>query len=116
MLNLLPSLAVSLVLTLLLEGLFARIWGVKGVRDWEIIVLVNVVTNPIVVTLHHCVSSGVAFTALLEVSAVIAEWLAYRKWGKTTKPAFLFSLCANCFSYFSGVLINILVGLWMGGF
>ena len=112
----LTSLVVSLVLTLLLEGLFACIWGVKGARDWELIVLVNVVTNPIVVTLHHCVSSGVAFVTLLEVSAVVAEWLAYRKWGQSTRPAFLFSLCANCFSYFSGVLINILMGLWMGGF
>lgn len=115
MLNLLISLVISLVLTLLLESLFALIWGVKGRRDWRLVLLVNVVTNPIVVALHHWVSSGVIFTAFLELSAVAAEGLAYRKWGQTTRPAVLFSLCANCFSYFSGVLINILMGLWMGG-
>jgi len=104
----LPSLAMSLGLTLVLEGLFALLWGVKGRRDWLLLLLVNVVTNPIVVTLHLCVSSFWAFTLLLEAAAVTAEWLAYRRWGGTTRPAFLFALCANCFSYFSGVLLNLL--------
>lgn len=106
---LLPALAVSLLLTLALEGLFGLIWGIGGKRDWLLLLLVNAVTNPIVVALHYCVSGGWAFTAVLEVSAVLAEWLAYRKWGRTVKPAFLFSLCANCFSYFSGLLINLVL-------
>ena len=105
---LLPALGLSLFLTLVLEGLFGLIWGVKGKRDWLLLLLVNVVTNPTVVTLHYCVSSGWAFTAVLEISAVLAEWLAYRRWGRTARPAFLFSLCANVFSYFSGVLLNCL--------
>ena len=107
MLNLLPALGLSLALTLILEGIFALIWGVKGRRDWLLLLVVNVVTNPIVVTLHYCVSSAWLFTAVLEIAAVLAEWLAYRKWGRTTKPAFLFALCANCFSYFSGMLLNL---------
>ena len=106
---LLPALAISLALTLLLEGLFGLIWGVKGKRDWLLLLLVNVVTNPIVVTLHYCVSSAWYVTIVLEVSAVVAEWLAYRRWGRTTSPAFLFALCANCFSYFSGLLINLVL-------
>ena len=105
---LLPALGVSLLLTLVLEGVFGLIWGVKGRKDWLLLLLVNVVTNPIVVTLHYCVSSFWAFTVVLEVAAVAAEWLAYRKWGHSTKPAFLFALCANCFSYFSGLLLNLL--------
>ena len=109
--NLALSLIVSLVLTLLLEGLFAALWGIKGRRDWGLVMLVNVVTNPIVVSLYHGVSRGWPFVLVLEVSAVLAEWLAYRRWGRTTRPAFLFSLCANCFSYFTGVLIN--AGTWM---
>ena len=110
MLNmLLPALAVSLLLTLVLEGVFGLIWGVKGKRDWLLLLLVNVVTNPIVVTLHYCVSSAWVFTVVLEVAAVLAEWLAYRRWGRTTKPAFLFALCANVFSYFCGLLINYFI-------
>ncbi len=105
---LLPALGVSLALTLILESLFGLIWGVKGRRDWLLLLAVNVVTNPIVVTLHYCVSSAPVFTAVLEVAAVLAEWLAYRKWGKSLRPAFLFSLCGNAFSYFSGLLFNLI--------
>lgn len=106
---LLPALGISLGLTLVLESIFGLIWGVKGKRDWLLLLLVNVVTNPIVVTLHYCVSTFWGFTIVLEVFAVVAEWLAYRKWGRTTCPAFLFALCANCFSYFSGLLINLVL-------
>ena len=113
--RLFTALAVSLLLTLLLEGLFGLIWGVKGRRDWLLLLLVNVVTNPIVVTLHYCVSSFWAVTLALEMGAVTAEWLAYRRWGRTTRPALLFSLCANCFSYFCGVIFNILMGFLLGG-
>lgn len=105
---LLPALGISLFLTLVLESLFGLIWGIKGKRDWLLLLLVNVVTNPIVVALHYCVSSAWVFTIVLETAAVLAEWLAYRKWGRTVRPAFLFALCANCFSYFSGLLINLL--------
>ena len=105
---LLPALGISLGLTLVLESIFGLIWGITGKWDWLLLLLVNVVTNPIVVTLHYCVSTFWGFTIVLEVFAVVAEWLAYRKWGKSTHPAFLFSLCANCFSYFSGLLINLL--------
>ena len=106
---LLPALGISLALTLILESIFALIWGIKGRRDWLLLLLVNVITNPIVVTLHYCVSSRWLFVLVLEASAVLAEWLLYRKYGKTTRPAFLFSLCANFFSYFSGLLLNYLL-------
>ena len=58
----LTSLAVSLALTLILEGLLALLWGVKGRWDWLLLLLVNVVTNPIVVSLHHLLGGGIALT------------------------------------------------------
>lgn len=111
----LSTLALSLGLTLVFEGLFALLWGVKDRRDWLLLLIVNVVTNPIVVSLHRLLGGGVWITAALEGFAVIAEWLAYRRWGRDTRPAFLFSLCANCFSYFTGVVLNVLAGMVMGG-
>jgi hypothetical protein len=108
----LRTLAVSLLLTLLLEGLFALLWGLKTKRDWLLLLLVNVVTNPIVVTVSCLWGGGVPLTAALELSAVLGEALAYRKWGRDTRPALLFSLCANCFSYFSGLALNILYAKW----
>ena len=109
----LMALALSLTLTLLLEGALALLWGVKDRRDWLLLLAVNVVTNPIVVSLHRLLGGGLWLTAGLEAFAVITEWLAYRKWGRDTRPAFLFSLCANGFSYFSGVVLNYIVGRLM---
>lgn len=109
------TLAVSLVLTLALEGAFGLIWGIRSRRDWLLLLAVNAVTNPIVVSLHALLGGGWLVTAALELSAVLAEWLAYRRWGRDTRPAFLFSLCANCFSYFSGVALNVIFGLLLGG-
>lgn len=104
------TLAVSLALTLALEGLFALIWGVRGRRDWLLLLTVNAVTNPIVVSLYSLGLDGWPAAAALELGAVLAEWLAYRRWGRTLRPALLFSLCANCFSFFSGLLLNFVRG------
>ena len=105
----LTALATSLALTLVLEGLYGLIWRLKDRRDWLLLLLVNVVTNPIVVSLYRLVGQSWPFVAALEAAAVLAEWLAYRKWGRETRPAFLFALCANVFSYFSGLLINYFI-------
>lgn len=109
----LTTLLISFGLTLLLEGALALLWGVKDRRDYLVFFLANLATNPLVVTLHHLWGGGMWVTAGLEGFAVIAEWLIYRKWGRDTRPAFLFSLCANCFSYFSGLLLNAAF-VWLG--
>lgn len=105
----LKLLAVSLGLTLIFEALLALLWGVKAGRDWGLLMLVNVVTNPVVVSLHRVWGGGGWVTAALEVGAVLVEALFYRRWGRDTRPALLFSLCANGFSYFCGVILNYFV-------
>ena len=49
----LTVLAVSLLLTLLFEELFALAWGLRGKRELGLVALVNVLTNPPVVLLYH---------------------------------------------------------------
>lgn len=109
----LESLIVSLLLTLLFEGLLALLWGVRSRRDWLLLLLVNVLTNPAVVSLHRLWGGGVPVTAALEAGAVLAEALCYQKWGRETRPALLFSLCANCFSFFLGLILNYAVGRYL---
>ena len=68
-------------------------------------VLVNCLTNPVVVTLHSFFPAP-AVTAALELGAVVTEALLYRAWGRNVYRPWLFALLVNAFSYFLGVLIN----------
>ena len=46
-------LSLLLALTLVLEELFALLWGLRGRRELTVVALVNVLTNPPVVLLCH---------------------------------------------------------------
>ena len=109
----LMTLALSLLLTLLLEGLFALIWGLRGWREWAVLALVNLLTNPAVVLLYH-LSTGlwgmnaVLVTAILECSAVAVEWQCYKRCSRQLKHPFPFALFANAFSYGIGLIIQLI--------
>ena len=100
----LRTLAWSLALTLVLEGLFALIWGMRGRRNWLLLLGMNLVTNPLVVSTYLLLGGGWLLTLGLEGAAVAAEGVAWHRWGGV-RPAAVFSLCANVFSFFSGMLI-----------
>ena len=108
-------LVVSLVLTLIFESAFAHLWGLRGEKEYKLVGLVNVLTNPIVSVTHYLISvhfpgALVTATILLEAYAVIAEWLCYRRYSVQLKHPFLFALSANVFSYGIGCLINYIGG------
>lgn len=113
--TILESMLIALVLTLILELFFAALWGIRNRRDILIVILANVMTNPLVNFLHAVFADLIilkgwamtAATAALEISAVIAEWYVYKKGTEIKKP-FLFSLGANAFSFLCGLLINFL--------
>ena len=95
---------ISLGLTVVLELLLALCWGIRG-RDLLLVVLVNALTNPLVVLWHNL--SG--WTALPELCAVITEALLYRAKGDRIRWPFWFSAAANVFSYSTGVLLAYLL-------
>lgn len=109
----LSILVVSLVLTLIFEAAFAYIWGLRGEKEFKLVFLVNLLTNPIVSVLHYLTSVYLPaalgiMTILLESCAVTAEWLCYREYSAQQKHPFLFALSANLFSYGLGCIINSL--------
>lgn len=109
----LMTLALSLLLTLLLEGLFGLLWGLRGWREWAVLVLVNVLTNPAVVLLYHLSTglwgmSAVWVTLILECTAVIVEWRCYKGCSSQLKRPFLFALFANAFSYGIGLIVQLI--------
>lgn len=106
------ALGVSLGLTLLFEGLFALLWGLRG-RDLTLCMLVNLLTNPPLVFLVLCwrqfgPGPGWLPVPLLEAAAVLAEGHIYRRDGEHIRRPLLFSLCANALSYSLGLLVNAL--------
>ena len=109
----LTIMAVSLLLTLIFEELFALLWGLRGRRELAIVALVNILTNPVVVLGYHTAVglwnwNALPVTAALELGAVVVEWLYYRACSQQLKKPFLFALLANAFSYSVGCVINLL--------
>ena len=109
----LKILAVSLALTLVLEELFALVWGLRGRRELGTVALVNVLTNPPVVLLYHTAVGlwgwpAAVVTAVLETAAVLVEWRCYRLCSDQLQRPLLFALLANLFSYGAGRVINLL--------
>ncbi len=111
--SILCSMIVSLLLTLLLEELFALFWGIRGTQDLFLVALVNVLTNPVVVFCYHVTrfyapDRLTAAVALLELAAVCTEWVLYRFYARQVKHPLLFSLLANLFSFCMGLGISLL--------
>ncbi|MEY8386867.1 hypothetical protein AALC17_06135 [Oscillospiraceae bacterium 38-13] len=105
----LRALAVSLVLTLLLEEGFALAWGLRGRRELGLVALASCLTNPPAVLLHSAalrLLGPVWAAALVETGVVLVEWRCYRAFSEQVRRPLLFSLLANAFSYGVGCLIT----------
>ena len=108
------SLAISLILTLVFEAGFFLLVGKRDKKDLLLLVLVNVVTNPVVVLSDWLVvlytSWDIRIVLLfLETFAVLTEGFYYKKYGNNFKRPFLFALAANAFSFTVGALIQMVM-------
>lgn len=114
--DILTAMGTALLLTILLEGLFGVIWGIGGGGNYLIMLLANVLTNPLVNVIHSFCEYELEMgkiamfiiTFLLEIGAVITEGLVYKSRTDIKKP-YLFSLCANGFSFLCGIILNIFI-------
>ena len=108
------TLGVSLFLTLVLELFFVWRVGKASKRDLLLAFLVNVLTNPFVVSMYYITFfytnwNQTLVICVLEVSAVLVEWICYKKCGEKITYPFLLSAGANGFSYFLGGVIDRLI-------
>ena len=104
------SLLLSLGLTLLFELVFAFLLGIRKGKDFLLVALVNVVTNPPLVLILNLLQrrSLVSLPVILalELTAIAIEWLLYRKRLEYEKlPPLVFSLLLNAISYTGGLLL-----------
>lgn len=113
------SLALSLLLTIALEvGFFlftSKLFAIKrNKKDLMLVVLVNVLTNPVVVLLHWLTAlytdwNTVIVLIPLELFAILAEGYYYKKYGDSFSHPYLFSAAANIFSFGTGLLIQMFI-------
>ncbi|MBQ1926065.1 MAG: hypothetical protein II767_03870 [Proteobacteria bacterium] len=104
---------IALTLTILIELSVALITGYRDRKTLKVVVLAQIVTNPIVVLISNlCILYTAlpvwAFHAPLEIAALCAEWMIYRKFTSEIHRPFLFSLAANASSYIIGVVLSYL--------
>ena len=102
---------ISLLLTLLIEMAVALILRIKN-REFLMVFLVNVFTNPAAVYIAWVFDLGLPGQLIIEAVVIIAEWLIYKaanKWGDFSfKRPFLYSLIMNVISYGAGLIINMI--------
>jgi len=111
-----PYFGVPLVLTIVVESAVAAAFGVRDIRGAAAVVLVNAITNPILVWILVAVAASGAFAgsvaaywalvAVLEVGVVVAEWRLLA-WGASigSGRAATLSLAMNASSFSLGILV-----------
>jgi hypothetical protein len=102
-------------MTLALEISFSLVFPNirKHKKNILLIILVNILTNPIVVLTYFLTQlytgwNVVYVLIIMESAAVITEWFFYKTRGMGFRKPFLFSIAANGFSYGVGFLIQII--------
>ncbi len=107
-------LLLSLAATELFELVFALAFGVRSRRDYFLVLLVNLLTNPAVV-LTYCIlmrkqlMSPISATIMLELLAIAVEALCYKLRGDKISHPILFSVGANFFSFSMGMVASLLL-------
>jgi len=104
------ALAFSLAATVVLESGVFFLMGKRNRKDFLLVIMVNVLTNPAVVLLYwltvlYTPVNTVFATAVLELAAFAVEGYYYKKYGQEFRHPYLFSLAANLFSFIIGGMI-----------
>ena len=117
LINDLPKIMIRcLLFTIIIEVIVATIIGVRNKKDILNIILVNTLTNPIVVTIpvYFNIKYGILERNIslysLEIITVIIEGYIYKKVLKYKKISpFITSLLLNISSYLIGEFINYIL-------
>ena len=79
--------SVSLLMTLLVEGMVAFVWGLRGRKHFLLVFLVNVLTNPMAVLLYwlyqvYFAQHSLLLQILIELAVVIVEACIYKSFAE----------------------------------
>ncbi len=104
----------SLIITEFIEITLAKIFKLKN-KELLTVILVNVMTNPLVVTIpvyfnikYGFIGRNLSLTAL-EIYAICTEALIYKKYKIGKQNPFILSFMLNGTSFLLGEIINMLI-------
>lgn len=101
-----------LLITIIIEVLISILLGLRK-KDILNVILVNIVTNPLVVSIPVLINIEYGLferhisLVILEVFALLFEFIIYKKYLNNKFKPFLLSLILNFSSYFVGEIINL---------
>lgn len=97
---------ISLLLTLVIEIVIALIWGMRSKKRILLVILVNVLTNPVAVLLCWL---GIPQLPV-ELTVVLTEALVYKAPAWKIPHPVLFAIVCNTASWGTGILIQMMGG------
>lgn len=103
------KLIISLLLTLMLEILFALLWGLRK-RNLLLVVFINLLTNPAVVLWNYlsCHMGYVICVIIPELTAIVVETVILLYFSKGVKKPLLLGIFINVFSYNAGIILEMI--------
>ena len=108
---LLPTFALSFVLTLLLELPIALLFRLRG-RELSLFCLVNLLTNPAAVYLNFLLRSVLPARSVflwqipIELAVLAVEGYLYSRYSRSLIFPWIFAVSANVFSYAVGLVLS----------
>ena len=102
----------ALALTVLIECVTAWVLGVRRARDQMTVALVNVITNPLVVSIGAAVlflgghDTFKISMIVMEISVILVEGAIYKKKLSCKVNPFMLALICNGVSYTCGEILN----------
>ena len=109
------TLVICLLLTMVLEEAMALLVGVRKGFDLAVILFTNTLTNPVVVFTGILLSTYTAvpralYITVLEITVYVVEALIYKKLLYCRKPSpFILSIILNATSFFIGTTLATLI-------
>ena len=107
---------ICLISTIIIEIFIAFIFKVRDKKDFINIILVNIITNPIVVLIPYIIYLyyGVAYRYIsllvLEILTIVVEGFIYKKVLKYNKiNAYILSIILNLSSYLIGEILSKII-------
>lgn len=103
---------VSFAMTIIIENIFALFFGVRSIKDFLNIILVNIVTNPIVVSTSTLINIKYGYETKyyalipIELAVVVIEGFIYKKTLRYKGNPFKLSFILNVLSFFIGYFAN----------